>query len=569
MTNSFHQRCQLALTHPVTLAAVALLLVNDWLLKPLWQSDWTTGKLSDLAWMVFFPPLLAFLFSLAARNNARAQRSTFLAAYIGLPVLYAVYNTYAPLHDWIMDGFMLLSGASAGSPLDPWDSLVIPPAMAVALWVWRGTSHSRVGLRTRLHLYAVLVASLATVATSGEDGPNEYSFHTGKMDDVTVIQGYSSLSRTDDGGLTWVPVSYRTSSVEWGGSSVETPRGTYRIQDGGIVLISPSGDSQEVYSFRHLSESSNRWFQSYTSMERRSGGAYRQSSAPIATMPYNLTYDSYTGNVIVGMGTEGVVVGDTDEEWRAYPVGIYTPTDFSFFGKVRQLLSVRFWLAGLTIASCLIVGSLALLGKKETEPAGARSSREFSGGSTLAILILYAMIVMTLVFVLSYSSAEGRFTIAAITLVSFLLVGPFLLAYVANCSRDNPERYTLGATAAALGVLVGIAGLPPFQWHFDHSGGVLLQGIDSPLFFLMAGLVIAVSLVLMYFPKRIQLPAVIAAFLAMNLLLPLPFLLWLAGGVTLWVATPGAAALLTLTAVALYKRLAQQAPPQPNPPHPS
>ena len=59
MPNTFHQRCQLALTHPVTLGAVALLLVNDWLLKPLWQSDWTTGKLSDFAWMVFAPPLLA------------------------------------------------------------------------------------------------------------------------------------------------------------------------------------------------------------------------------------------------------------------------------------------------------------------------------------------------------------------------------------------------------------------------------------------------------------------------------------------------------------------------------
>ena len=32
MPSSFHQRCQLALTHPVTLGAVALLLVNDWLL---------------------------------------------------------------------------------------------------------------------------------------------------------------------------------------------------------------------------------------------------------------------------------------------------------------------------------------------------------------------------------------------------------------------------------------------------------------------------------------------------------------------------------------------------------
>ena len=83
MPSSFHQRCRLALTHPVTLGAVALLLVNDWLLKPLWQSDWTTGKLSDFAWMVFAPPLLAFVLSLIARNNAKATRTAFLAACAG------------------------------------------------------------------------------------------------------------------------------------------------------------------------------------------------------------------------------------------------------------------------------------------------------------------------------------------------------------------------------------------------------------------------------------------------------------------------------------------------------
>ena len=51
------------------------------------------------------------------------------------------------------------------------------------------------------------------------------------------------------------------------------------------------------------------------------------------------------------------------------------------------------------------------------------------------------------------------------------------------------------------------------------------------------------------------------AFVAMNLLLPLPFLLWLAGGLTLLTATLGGAALLSLTAIALYWRLLRQAKP--------
>ena len=216
MLNSFDQRCQFAVTHPVTLGAVALLLVNDWLLKPLWQSDWTTGKLSDFAWMVFAPPLLLLVLSLPARGNAKAQRVAFIAAYLGLPLLYAAYNTFAPLHDWIMGGFTLLSGASAGSPLDRYDSLVIPPAMAAALWVWGGTAHSRAGLRTRLHLYAVVIAALATVATSGDEGPPPNAGHVGTIDGDVVMQGrsYSSLYVSNDGGLTWKMLNRYPNDVE-------------------------------------------------------------------------------------------------------------------------------------------------------------------------------------------------------------------------------------------------------------------------------------------------------------------------------------------------------------------
>ena len=46
---------------------------------------------------------------------------------------------------------------------------------------------------------------------------------------------------------------------------------------------------------------------------------------------------------------------------------------------------------------------------------------------------------------------------------------------------------------------------------------------------------------------------------AMNVVMPLPYFLWLLGGINLAFATLGAAALLTLTAVALYKHLVRQA----------
>lgn len=46
------------LLHPVSLAAIALLVVNDHVLKAAWPGA-LTGKLSDLAGLAFFPLLLA------------------------------------------------------------------------------------------------------------------------------------------------------------------------------------------------------------------------------------------------------------------------------------------------------------------------------------------------------------------------------------------------------------------------------------------------------------------------------------------------------------------------------
>lgn len=130
---TFRQRSQLALTHPATIVAVGVLLLNDLLLKSLWANPWTTGKLRDLAWVVFALPLLAFLLSLMVRENRATQRVGWTTAYIGLPLLYAAFNTFPIVHESILRVLSLASGLAAGSPLDPTDSLVIPIGLAVAV----------------------------------------------------------------------------------------------------------------------------------------------------------------------------------------------------------------------------------------------------------------------------------------------------------------------------------------------------------------------------------------------------------------------------------------------------
>ena len=228
MPNSFHQRCRLALTHPVTLGAVALLTGQRLAPQaPSGSLSGLTGKLSDLAWMVFAPPKLLFAL-IAPRPQQRQGRANGLPRRLRrhFRSSTAAYNTYraaARLY------YERLHGAEqVRAPARRWypfESLVIPPAKAAALWVWRSARRSRVaGLRTRLHLYAVVIAALATVATSYDDSPpNAWAMGVLPSGEVLRNDGRGEGSESPDGGLTWVSGQYIDPDISFIRRSVSQP----------------------------------------------------------------------------------------------------------------------------------------------------------------------------------------------------------------------------------------------------------------------------------------------------------------------------------------------------------
>src|SRR5688500_990775 len=81
-----------ALTHPLALGAVALLVINDHVLKQAAPSV-ITGKLSDFAGLAFFPLLLA-----AAAECAGVRRgiTTIVTAANATAVVFAAIKLWAP-----------------------------------------------------------------------------------------------------------------------------------------------------------------------------------------------------------------------------------------------------------------------------------------------------------------------------------------------------------------------------------------------------------------------------------------------------------------------------------------
>jgi hypothetical protein len=152
-----------ALLHPVALIAIALLLVNDQVLKQL-APGVVTGKLSDFAGMVFFPLLLQAVWEVGSSvfglRSLASQRVLALAivatglVFAAIQVMPAAGDAYRSVLGWLQ---WLVGGAPwvlFGRPIgnsqpanltpDPTD-LVALPALLVAYVI--GRARARAGAR--------------------------------------------------------------------------------------------------------------------------------------------------------------------------------------------------------------------------------------------------------------------------------------------------------------------------------------------------------------------------------------------------------------------------------------
>lgn len=148
------------LLHPVVLSAVVLLLLNDHVFKRLWPSA-ITGKLSDIAGLVFFPLFLQALWELGLRvfgKPVRHSSRVLLAAVVLTALVFAaiqlhpvaaeVYRVGLGALQWPFEaGFELLGGRPSPAPRrvhltqDVTDLLTLP-ALGVPLWLGRARAAS-------------------------------------------------------------------------------------------------------------------------------------------------------------------------------------------------------------------------------------------------------------------------------------------------------------------------------------------------------------------------------------------------------------------------------------------
>ena len=129
--------------HPITLAAVAVLAVNDWALKPRLGPGLVTGKLSDLAGLVFAPVVLSAAIGLALHLAARLglrvdpslSRRRLVLCTLATGAMFAAVKL-DPRAAAALARALSQLGRHADIMLDRTDLLCLP-ALAIAVWIGR------------------------------------------------------------------------------------------------------------------------------------------------------------------------------------------------------------------------------------------------------------------------------------------------------------------------------------------------------------------------------------------------------------------------------------------------
>ena len=270
----------------------------------------------------------------------------------------------------------------------------------------------------------------------------------------------SSHFYSKDGGLTWIP-GYRGPIIRWGGSEEETPRGKFKIQDSDILVQTIDGEWTAVYSAAYLQQEANLWIQNEATTQFGMRGLARQ--------PYRIVYDERSGNLIVAMGLQGVLVGTPDGGWSRVAVDHFLPTDFSSGAKALALLtSLSLWATAICLSLSMIALSLVLVKyQRENLPLGI--------GTAVATLALW-VILPFLAFVLL------GLVVFAIAVVA-LPIGTIFLA-IGFASRSEESTVTNGIalgmsilSAMATAVVLLTFGLPgvgmiPLESFLPPAGAI-------------------------------------------------------------------------------------------------
>ncbi len=460
-----------ALVHPATWVCMVVLLLNDQVLRWRWPS-WWTGKLGDVAWLAFAPLVVALglaafrsaVLPCANRKGAERRDATIFISMIGVGTVFAVIKAVPAATQAFHSGFRAVFGWQPLLVRDPTDLLTLP-ALGIAWMIWR---HS-VGEK-RQPAYALPIAqsrqrprfttwgwaglALALLATLGNSGPPDVGIVCVEKVDDRLLAGphysyaYTETFESTDGGLTWIESSLELADGAEPACRIQEKPWTIALPEDDVVYqIHPSS------RIRRSSDGGTTWTTELALPGSEARIAYVQSlrsSADGGAGPHNAVFDAASGNLLLTMGLEGMLVRRDAARpdagtgmWHWVPVGDYRYERLTAIEAMTGLLGLEVFLA----LSAMLV-SIAF------------SSWRFFRWPMRSVTVVWALGIVGTLLILRPALMTGYATTVGLFASVGLAIGSVILAFVSgvriwqhSVSRRSRELLRVIAVGVVTAVL--------------------------------------------------------------------------------------------------------------------
>lgn len=362
-----------ALSHPLSIGAIVLLLINDHVLRLFWPS-WWTGKLGDFAWLYFMPFASAAL--IAWFIPSRWKRHEVLVGVLAYGLtggVFALGKTSPSFHLWLVDQLEHLFGMPIGLRCDPTDLIALPALMA-SYWMW--TRHVRFQPEpSQRGLILIPVAALLTIANMMPRPPDNKGIDCLMLRENAVYayatyanSGENNAYVSTDGGYSWAAASIdeHDDCVPAGIRQIWDPsnpdlRFRFGNQPSVIEVSTDAGGTwQEEFQIKAIGEIEDIIIRNT-----------HHGPLSLDIEPQDALIDPSSGNLLLAMGFRGLLMREANGHWVWIPVEIYrfieqTPPEYvGDLMKSQIHLAVCFLLLGVATAAARTIkkrGPLVLLG---------------------------------------------------------------------------------------------------------------------------------------------------------------------------------------------------------------
>lgn len=415
------------LIHPVFTGAVALLALNDQVLKASFPGL-VTGKLSDVAGVVMVA-VVAYVVS----GHRRAALAVTAAAFVALKTTLPVAELVAPA----------LGGVTRR---DPTDLVALAALLPLARWLRRahpGPVASPAGPPAKapamqrsassvvMTFVAMSAAVFATTGSSCDADPVVIGIMADSERVVAILRGARHTASTD-GGLTWDETADagsgtasrpydppETSSEACGEAGV-----CWRTTPGERLERCVGGRCELAYSFSDDQDDKIQGTQGCGYSSQRGGWLF--SEVTVVERP--------EGEVpIVAMGTEGLLVGGTDGSFDRVGVQGANPTSFVLPLWTGTLLTAPLW---VVLASPLFLFGLLVKPRRRAVAATVFC--------LLAGLVASGVVLAWTIFQIGDDRFRGVIS-AAVAMIIFAVS----LGLALSRRRERPAEPAPGAPDAA------------------------------------------------------------------------------------------------------------------------